>query len=299
MSPDYEDRDMGQLWSRRTLAAVLLTTVTTLSGCTAALKPNSDYNIQDFVSGVTDGSGTVSGVLVLGAAPPAAGGPSATVTGVAVMINGGTSQQGLTAGSAFTKVILAVDGLNNYYELTLPAGVTAENLLISANPKAFASNLTFAYAVEDGSGVGAYARQSVRFLQVGSGDIQISVSWTDSADVDLHVIDPNGEEIYFGHKNAASGGVLDLDANAACGRNTFNDGTPPAFVSNENVVWPTGLAIPGTYKVILDYWSDCGVARTDWVVTVQRVGAQPQIFTGNFTGLSSGIPDDTVHVFTQ
>lgn len=290
---------MGQLWARRSLAAVLLTAVTTLSGCTATLKPSTDANIQDFITGVTDGSGTVSAVLVQGSAPGVAGGPSASVTGVAVMINGGSSQQSLTAASNFTRVILAVDGLNNYYELTLPGGVSAENLLISANPNAYASNLTFAYAVEDGAGVGPYARQSVRFLQVGSGDIQISVSWSDSADVDLHVIDPNGEEIYFGHKNAASGGVLDLDANAACGRNTFSDGSPPAFVSNENVVWPTGLSIPGTYKVILDYWSDCGVARTDWVVTVQRVGAQPQIFTGNFTGLSSGVPDDTVHVFTQ
>ena len=290
---------MGQLWIRRNLAAAAMTAVAALSGCTAAVKPNTDFNIQDFISGVTNGAGTASAVLVQGAAPGSGGGPSASVTGVAVMINGGSSQQSLAAGSAFTKVILAIDGLNNYYELTLPAGVTTENLLISANPNAFASNLTFAYAVEDGSGLGPYARQSVRFLQVGSGDIQISVSWTDSADVDLHVIDPNNEEIYFAHRNSASGGTLDLDANAACGRNTFNDGTPPAFVSNENIVWPVGLAIPGTYKVVLDYWSDCGVARTDWVVTVQRVGAQPQIFTGNFTGLASGIPDDTVSVFTQ
>lgn len=290
---------MGQLWNRRVLAAAVVTAVTTLGGCTAALKPNTGYNIQDFITGVTDGSGTVSAVLVQGTAPASSSGPAASVTGVAVMINGGSSQQSLTAPSAFTTVILAVDGLNNYYELTLPAGVSAENLLISANPSAFATNLTFAYAVEDGSGVGAYARQSVRFLQVGSGDIQVSVSWSDTADVDLHVIDPNGEEIFFGHRNSASGGTLDLDANAACGRNTFSDGSPPAFVSNENVVWPSGQAIAGTYKVVLDYWSDCGVPKTDWVVTLQRVGAQPQIFTGSFVGAASGVPDDTVSVFTQ
>jgi hypothetical protein len=41
------------------------------------------------------------------------------------------------------------------------------------------------------------------------------------------------------------------------------------------------------------------VARTDWVVTIQRVGAGPQIFTGSFAGLSSGVPDDTVSVFTH
>lgn len=290
---------MGQLWTRRNLAAAVVMAVTTLSGCTAVLKPNTDPSIGDFISGVTDGSGTVQAVLVDGTAPSASGGPSASVAGVAVMINGGSSQQSLTAGSAFTRVIVSVAGFQDYYELTLPAGTTSEGILLSANPNAFATNLQFRYAVADAQGVGTYAYQSVRFLRVGTGDIQISVAWTDSADVDLHVVDPNGERIYFGHRNSASGGTLDLDANAACGRNHFDDNSPPAFVSNENVVWPTGDAIPGNYTVILDYWSNCGVARTDWVVTVQRVGAQPQIFTGAFVGASTSVPDDTVHVFTH
>ncbi len=290
---------MGQLWSKQMRGALVVMAVTWLSGCTAALKPNTSINIEDFVSSVTDASGTVQASLIQGDAPAAAGGPAATVNGVAVMINGGSSQQTVSAGSGFTRVIVAVEGLTNYYELTLPGNVASQGVLIGANPQAYAGNLVFTYAVIDAQGVGAYARQQVRFLQVGTGDIQISASWTDSADVDLHVIDPNGEHIYFGHRDAASGGTLDLDANAACGRNSFTDGTPPAFVSNENVVWATGEAIPGTYKVFLDYWSDCGVAKTDWVVTIQHVGATPQIFTGSFVGLSSGVPDDTVSVFTR
>jgi len=272
--------------------------VTWLSGCTAELRPNTSFKIEDFVSSVSDASGTVQATLVQGDAPLAAGGPAATVTGVAVMINGGSSQQTVGAGSGFTRVIVAVEGLTNYYELTLPGSVASQGVLIGANPNAYASNLVFTYAVADGQGVGAYARQQVRFLQVGTGDIQISASWTDTADVDLHVIDPNGEHIYFGHRDAASGGTLDLDANAACTKNTLPDGSK-AYVSNENVVWATGEAIPGTYKVFLDYWSDCGVAKTDWVVTIQRAGAAPQIMTGSFVGLSSGVPDDTVSVFTR
>jgi hypothetical protein len=218
---------------------------------------------------------------------------------VAVMINGGSSQQTLTGGATFDRVIVSVSGLADYYELTLPAGTASQNIVVSANPDAYAGHVTFNYAVASGISVGAYAVQSVRFLRVGTGDIQISVAWSDSADVDLHVVDPNGETIYFGHRNAVSGGTLDLDANAACTKNSFADGSPAAYVSNENVVWPTGKAIAGTYTVILDYWSDCGTAKTDWVVTVARVGAGPQIFTGTFTGPSGGIPDDTVHVFTQ
>jgi uncharacterized protein YfaP (DUF2135 family) len=289
---------MGQLWSKRSLAVAALA-ISALSGCTASLKPNTDSSITTFISGVTDASGTVHAVLVDGDAPQASGGPTSTVATQAIMINGGSSQQAVNGGATFDRVIVSVPGLNDYYELTLPAGVSAENIVVTASPDAYAGRLTFNYAVASGTSVGPYATQAVRFLRVGTGDIQISVAWTDSADVDLHVIDPNGEEIYFGHRNAVSGGTLDLDANAACTKNTFTDGSPAAYVSNENVVWPTGKAIAGTYKVVLDYWSECGTARTDWVVTVAHVGATPQIFTGSFVGASSGVPDDTVTVFTQ
>jgi len=287
---------MGQLWNRRISATAMVICVTTLSACTAALKPNTDANIEDFITAVTDQSGTVSATLVQGPPPAEAGGPAATVSGIAVMINGGSASPTVTAGSSFTHVIFAIDGLNNYYDLTLPAGVSTQGLVVVTNPNAFASNLSFAYAVSNGT-VGAYARQSVRFLQVGTGDIQISVAWDDSSDVDLHVVDPNGEHIYFAHRDAASGGTLDLDANAACGRNSLPDGTT-GFVSNENVVWPTGRAIPGTYTVFLHYWSACNNPGTNWVATIQRANAAPQIFTGSF-GNGDPNPIDTVSVFTQ
>ncbi|MFN8651249.1 MAG: hypothetical protein U0133_05035 [Gemmatimonadales bacterium] len=287
---------MGQLWNRRILAAAMMAAVTSLTACTATTKPGTEFNIQDFISSVSANNGSIQAALVEGPAPAEAGGPAAAVSGISLMINGGSSQQTVNAGAAFTKVILAVDGLNNYYELTLPAGVTTQGIVISANPAAYASNMTFAYAVEDGSGVGAYARQAMRFLQVGTGDIQISVAWDDSADVDLHVIDPNGDHIFFGNRTVGSGGTLDLDANAACGRNTPPGGGDPTFVSNENVVWPAGKAIPGQYVVFLHLWSACGLTTTNYVATVQRAGAQPQIVQGTFTGTASQV--DTVSVFS-
>lgn len=270
-------------------AAVLLT------GCEAQLREGAGFSISDFISGVTDASGTVQATLEDGAAPTAGGGSAAAVTGISVMINGGSGQQTVSSAAAFTRVIVSVEGLNDYYELTLPAGVSAEGVILSLSQRATAGNMYLLYAVGDATALGSYARQALRVLQVGSGDIQISASWTDSADVDLHVIDPSGEEIYFGHKTAASGGTLDLDANAAC---SPNESAPRVFYSNENVVWALGTAPNGTYTVILDYWSNCSVAQTDWVVTVQRQGAQPQIFTGSFVGPSASVPDDTVSVFT-
>ena len=274
----------------------LVTAALILSGCEAQLKEGALFRLEDVISGVTDVSGTVHATLNRGAAPGASGATTVTASGIAVMINGGSSVQTLSGSAAFTRVIIAIDGLDGWYDLTLPGSAASADIILNASTRASSGSVTLRYAVGDASSVGPRASQSIRFLQVGSGDIQISVSWTDTADVDLHVIDPAGEEIYFAHKNSASGGTLDLDANAAC---TPNETSPArVFYSNENVVWPIGQAPNGTYKVILDYWSDCGVAKTDWVATVQRQGAAPQIFTGTFTGPSSGAPDDTVTVFT-
>jgi hypothetical protein len=286
---------MATSYTRRLGLGGLAAAVMLLTGCEAQLREGASFSISDFISGVTDASGTVQATLQDGAAPTPGSGPAASVSGISVMINGGSGQQTVSGASAFTRVIVSVEGLNDYYELTLPSGVSSEGVLISLSQRATAGNMYMLYAVGDAGTVGTYARQALRVLQVGSGDIQISASWTDSADVDLHVFDPSGEEIYFGHKTAASGGTLDLDANAAC---SPNESSPRVFYSNENVVWSLGTAPNGTYQVVLDYWSDCGVAQTDWVVTIQRQGAQPQIFTGTFTGPSSGVPDAVVSSFT-
>ena len=116
----------------------------------------------------------------------------------------------------------------------------------------------------------------------------MSVSWTGASDVDLHVIDPSGEEVYFGNLHSASGGTLDLDSNAACNIDNKN---------NENIVWPVGGAPSGEYTVIVDYWSDCGVARSDYVVTVQVEGQEAQVFSGSFVG-PAGMPSVEIATFT-
>jgi uncharacterized protein YfaP (DUF2135 family) len=283
---------MGQLWNRPARVALVVASLA-LGGCEATLKETTSGNIEDFISSVSDESGSVQGVLVEGDAPEAGAGPTASVSGIGVMINGGTSQQTVNADGDFTRVIVAVSGMHNYYQLDLPSG-SSQALLLGGSTNAMARQLLVQYAVGDGSGTGAYASQTIRFLRVGTGDIQISVAWSDTSDVDLHVIDPNNEEISFSHRTSASGGTLDLDGNAACTRNSTVGAS--GFASNENVVWPTGRAIPGTYKVIIDYWSPCGNASTDYVVTVQRTGASPQIFTGTFVG--SAAPSDTVTTFT-
>lgn len=281
----------------RLRAASLGLALALLTACEASVKPNTGFSIEDFVTGVTDQTGTVHAVLQRGAPPTASTTDSTKVSGIAVVINGGSSPQNITSATQFTRVIFSVEGLTDYYELTLPAGQTTQGVLVGLSTSATAGQFYFNYAAGDAGGVFQYARQLMRILQIGTGDIQVSVAWTDTADVDLHVIDPDGGHLSFGNKSVASGGHLDLDANAACSKNSLPDGSQ-AYVSNENVYWPLGGAPNGNYTIYLDYWSDCGVAQTDWVVTVQKRGASPQVFTGSFVGSSSGMPDDTVTVLT-
>lgn len=266
-----------------------------LTACTSSLRPNAGGSIGDIIANVTDASGAVTAVFVEGDRPDAGAGPTATVSGISVMLNGGSAQQVVAGSAAYTRVIVSIEGMTDYYELTLPAGVSSEGLLMTATESAPPYTWTFAYAVGDPAAVGAYASQTVQFITAATGDIQVSVSWSDTSDVDLHVIDPNGAEVYFSNPDVASGGHLDIDSNAGC--TDDRDATHPAgfHKNNENIVWPVGQAIPGDYTVILDYYSHCGTSPTDWVVTVQRTGASAQIFTGSFAGSPNPV---TVTTFT-
>jgi hypothetical protein len=99
---------------------------------------------------------------------------------------------------------------------------------------------------------------------LGTGDVQVTLRWDNSADLDLHVVDPGGEEIYFGVPTSTSGGQLDVDANGDC------SGDPPV----ENVYWPTGGAPGGTYWVSVVYYGSCDSSGTANYEVTTRINGQ-------------------------
>jgi len=84
---------------------------------------------------------------------------------------------------------------------------------------------------------------------LGTGDVQATLRWSGDADLDLHVIDPDGVEIYFENARSPSGGALDVDMVPECGASGNNV---------ENVFWPEGGSIPGLYQAyVVHYGTSC------------------------------------------
>ncbi len=97
-------------------------------------------------------------------------------------------------------------------------------------------------------------RAKVSFIsKVPKLDLRVILSWdTDHTDLDLHVVEPNQEEAWYGHRETASGGSLDVDV---------TDGYGPEIYTQAN-------AQPGTYTVFVSYFSDHGNAQSQVKIDV-------------------------------
>lgn len=206
------------------------------------------------------------------------------------MILGGGAFRTVSSGTAFTRIIVAVSGIDGYWELTLASAITTQDIILTLAQEVPDTTFTVEYAAGTSAAIGTFDTEPVSIITVGTGDVQVSVSWDAESDVDLHLVEPGGEEIYYGNDVSATGGTLDLDSNAACSI----DGK-----KNENITWPSSTPPRGTYTVRVDYWDSCGVSATNYVVTVRVKGRSPTTFTGRFTGLGdNGGLGDGVQVTT-
>jgi hypothetical protein len=110
---------------------------------------------------------------------------------------------------------------------------------------------------------GAFDRSSRSEPVLGTGDVQVTLRWSAPVDLDLHVIDPAGQEIWYQSPSSSTGGILDVDANGNC----QNMVSSPV----ENVFWPYGSAPSGGYQVLVVYYMTCGYAGpVDYEVTVRQ-----------------------------
>ncbi len=115
--------------------------------------------------------------------------------------------------------------------------------------------------------------------------IRASLIWNTFDDLDLHVVTPNGEHIYYGAKRASCGGELDVDRNA---------GGPHTREPVENIRWAKGTARHGAYQVFVRNYAhhERVPADVDFKVELE-IDGKVQSFKGtmkkNVTGPESDI----------
>ncbi len=139
----------------------------------------------------------------------------------------------------------------------------------------------------DGFGLARFGEggEMIRGVSVKVGDPQFTLIWnTDGVDLDLHVLEPGGKEIYWEDPKGVKGGELDVD-------NTKGFGP-------ENVYWLVesdgpgsekvkGPGPPGIYKWYVVYWGGFGglAKPTHWQVRVKHDGVV-NVYHGKFKALN-------------
>jgi hypothetical protein len=137
----------------------------------------------------------------------------------------------------------------------------------------------------DGFGLARFGQggELVRGVEVKVGDPQFTLIWDTDADLDLHVIEPGGKEIYWEEPKGNHGGELDVD-------NTKGYGP-------ENIYWlrddpdsggkVKGPGPPGEYKWFVVYWGGFGgiPKPTHWKVRIKHEG-KVTIVNGKFRALN-------------
>lgn len=139
-----------------------------------------------------------------------------------------------------------------------------------------------------GAGFGGDVGRRLAAAGAKTGDVQVSLSWDNFNDIDLHVVAPSGERIFFGHRGSRCLGSLDVDMNA---------GGPASREPVENVFWPARRAPPGEYRVFVHHFSRHDPDRDDTAFSVHvLVDGRKRRFTGS---VRSGDPPLAVATFRK
>jgi hypothetical protein len=182
---------------------------------------------------------------------------------------------------AATAVALSVEGDSGYW--IVPAGIPD---VTAAGFPTFATSIAFSSALAPGQrtflaravdGAGHFGPALAKLLAVApvprpTGRFVIALSWDTQADLDLHVVDPNGVEIWKRNINSYEppppgaspeppntphpGGILDFDSNAQC---------VPDGRHAENVVY-ADKPPSGHYVARVDTYALCGANGAQWRV---------------------------------
>lgn len=126
--------------------------------------------------------------------------------------------------------------MSSFVSLIAPSDMTAKHLFKWDNPFSWSYNGNVADSIKE------------RVKNAGGnigGEVRISLSWFNHDDLDLHLVEPNGNEIYYWNRRYKSllGGILDVDMNV---QNLVNDPV-------ENICYASkDKMVSGIYRVFVN-----------------------------------------------
>lgn len=131
------------------------------------------------------------------------------------------------------KVLLENSHLNNFVTLVGPQEQDDKSMFQWQN------NVSWSYT----GGVTDSIKEKVKNAGGNvTGKLRISLSWKNTDDLDIHVITPSRQKIYYAFRRSSCGGELDVDMNA--GLHMSEDPV-------ENVFWKYNPPV-GSYKVLIN-----------------------------------------------
>jgi len=168
--------------------------------------------------------------------------------------------KGTVTSPRVSRIFLDVNGLSR--------PVSVENRMFESRVPLFRGKNRIQASLDPQGRGWARSSQTVRLAAaIPVFDIWSELTWDGRGDIDLHLVQPDGEECWYAHRNTRAGATLDYD-------NTVKDG--PEHITMEK-------ALPGTYQIKVKYFGTAGSPAREvaWNVTLRlRSGMFQQTYHG-------------------
>ena len=110
--------------------------------------------------------------------------------------------------------------------------------------------------------------------------MRVALSWESEDDLDLHILDPKGETIFYLNRNSEIGGKLDLDANSHA-EHLYD-------YPIETISWKNGSLVKGEYSIIVDlYKKRSNLEKIPYQITTWKSGNETPVVTKGFIDSNS------------